>query len=72
MYEFAGSKSAKLVVGEYGKLVARILESIALLARVSILINPRTDFAGFAVFYKCKFTVHFWGERLGCNTKPVY
>jgi hypothetical protein len=29
MYEFAGSKSAKLVVTEYGKSVARILESIA-------------------------------------------
>jgi hypothetical protein len=52
MYEFAGSKSAKLVVREYGKLVARILQSIALLARVSTLINPHTYFAGFAVFYK--------------------
>jgi hypothetical protein len=51
MYDFAGSKSAKLVVKEYGKLVARILESIALLARVSTLINPHTYFAGFAVFY---------------------
>jgi hypothetical protein len=29
MYEFAGRKSAKLVVREYGKLVARILQSIA-------------------------------------------
>ncbi len=51
MYEFAGSKSAKLVVREYGKLVARILQSIALPARVSTLINPHTYFAGFAVFY---------------------
>ncbi len=52
MYEFAGSKSAKLVVREYGKLVARILQSFALLACVSTLINPHTYFAGFAVFYK--------------------
>jgi hypothetical protein len=51
MYEFAGSKSAKLVVREYGKLVGWILQSIALLARVSTLINPHTYFAGFAVFY---------------------
>ncbi len=51
MYEFAGSKSAKLVVREYGKLVARTLQSIALPARVSTLINPHTYFAGFAVFY---------------------
>jgi hypothetical protein len=51
MYEFAGSNSAKLVVREYEKLVARILQSFALLACVSTLINPRTYFAGFAVFY---------------------
>ncbi len=54
MYEFAGSKSAKLVVREYGKLVARILQLIAL-PRVSTLINPHTYFAGFAVFYKMLF-----------------
>ncbi len=51
MNEFAGSKSAKLVVREYEKLVARILQSIALPARVSTLTNPHTYFAGFAVFY---------------------
>jgi hypothetical protein len=34
MYEFAGSKSAKLVVREYGKLVARILQYIACFTRV--------------------------------------
>jgi hypothetical protein len=54
MYEFAGSKSAKLVVREYGKLVARILQSIALPARVSTVINPHTYFVGFAVFYSIK------------------
>jgi hypothetical protein len=61
MYEFAGSKSAKLVVREYGKLVARILQPIALPARVSTLINPHTYFAGFAVFYNTnlKFTFRF-------------
>jgi hypothetical protein len=51
MYEFAGSKSTKLVVRENGKLVARILQYFALLACVSILINPHTYFADFAVFY---------------------
>jgi hypothetical protein len=56
MYEFAGSKSAKLVVREYGKLVARILQSFALLACVSTLINPHTYFAGFAVFYISTFS----------------
>ncbi len=55
MYEFAGSKSAKLVVSEYGKLVARILQSIVKLACVSTLINPQTYFAGFAVFYTTIF-----------------
>jgi hypothetical protein len=34
MYEFAGSKSAKLVVTESGKLVARFLQYIACYVRV--------------------------------------
>jgi hypothetical protein len=39
MYEFAGSKSAKLIVTESGKLVARFLQSIACLTRVQISID---------------------------------
>jgi hypothetical protein len=34
MYEFVGSKSAKLVVTESGKLVARFLQYIACYVRV--------------------------------------
>jgi hypothetical protein len=59
MYEFAVSKSAKLVVREYGKLVARILQSIALLARVRTLLNPHTYFAGFAVFYSILYIIQY-------------
>jgi hypothetical protein len=52
MYEFAGSKSAKLVVSEYGKLVARILQYIAFLTRVQIYNKSSHVALCFAVFYK--------------------
>jgi hypothetical protein len=51
MCEFAGSKSAKLVVSEYGKLVARILQSIACLTRVQIYNKSSHVALCFAVFH---------------------
>ncbi len=52
MYEFAGSKSAKLVVTESGKLVARFLQSIACLTRVRIYNKISHVALCFAVFHK--------------------
>jgi hypothetical protein len=51
MYEFAGSKSAKLVVTESGKLVARFLEYIACLTRVQIYNKISHVALCFAVFH---------------------
>jgi hypothetical protein len=51
MYEFAGSKSAKLVVTESGKLVARFLQSIACLTRVQIYNKISHVALCFAVFH---------------------
>ncbi len=51
MYEFAGSKSAKLIVTESGKLVARFLQSIACLTRVQIYNKISHVALCFAVFY---------------------
>ncbi len=47
----AGSKSAKLVVSEYGKLVARILQYIACLTRVQIYNKSSHVALCFAVFH---------------------
>jgi hypothetical protein len=52
MYEFAGSKSAKLVVTESGKLVARFLQSIVCLTRVQIYNKLSHVALRFAVFHK--------------------
>ncbi len=43
MYEFAGSKSAKLVVSEYGKLVARILQILLATIVCRYTINLHTE-----------------------------
>ncbi len=51
MYEFAGSKSAKLVVTESGKLVARFLQYIACLTRVQIYNKSSHVALCFAVFH---------------------
>ena len=51
MYEFAGSKSAKLVVTESGKLVARFLQSIACLTHVQIYNKISHVALCFAVFH---------------------
>ena len=51
MYEFAGSKSAKLIVTESGKLVARFLQSIACLTRVQIYNKISHVALCFAVFH---------------------
>ncbi len=51
MYEFAGSKSAKLVVTESGKLVARFLQYIACLTRVQIYNKISHVALCFAVFH---------------------
>ncbi len=51
MYEFAGSKSAKLVVTESGKLVARFLQSIVCLTRVQIYNKLSHVALRFAVFH---------------------
>jgi hypothetical protein len=55
MYEFAGSKSAKLVVSESGKLVARFLQSIACLTRVQIYYKLTHVALCFAVFHNILF-----------------
>jgi hypothetical protein len=51
MYEFAGSKSSKLVVTESGKLVARFLQYIACLTRVQIYNKISHVALCFAVFH---------------------
>ncbi len=51
MYEFAGSKSAKLVVTESGKLVARFLQSKVCLTRVQIYNKLSHVALRFAVFH---------------------
>ncbi len=51
MYEFAGSKSAKLVVTESGKLVAPFLQYIACLTRVQIYNKISHVALCFAVFH---------------------
>ncbi len=63
MYEFAGSKSAKLIVREYGKLVARILQYIVCLTRVYIY-NKSTHVA----LCLLSSTVVIPGEK---NTQPT-
>jgi len=55
MYEFAGSKSAKLVVTESGKLVARFLQYIACLTRVQIYNKISHVALCFAVFHNIIF-----------------
>ena len=57
MYEFAGSKSAKLVVTESGKLVARFLQSIACLTRVQIYNKISHVALCFAVFHNMIFFI---------------
>jgi hypothetical protein len=54
MYEFAGIKSAKLIVTESGKLVARFLQSIACLTRVQIYNKISHVAPCFAVFHNTK------------------
>ena len=51
MYEFAGSKSAKLVATESGNLVARFLQSIVCLTRVQIYNKLSHVALRFAVFH---------------------
>ncbi len=65
MYEFAGSKSAKLVVSEYGKLVARILQYIACLTRVQIYNKSSHVALCFAVFHS--ILVCFWTLMFTCT-----
>ncbi len=57
MYEFAGSKSAKLIVTESRKLVARFLQSIACLTRVQIY-NKLTHVALCFLSIYTKFKGH--------------
>jgi hypothetical protein len=72
MYEFAGSKSAKLVVREYGKLVARILQSIALPEYVILddfwSLYPRYTWGRAGVFlFSCIFHILDKSAESWCN-----
>jgi hypothetical protein len=60
MYEFAGSKSAKLVVTESGKLVARFLQYIACLTRVQIYNKISHVALCFAVFHRLFYSILFY------------
>ena len=60
MYEFAGSKSAELVVTESGKLVARFLQSTVCLTRVQISNKLSHVALRFAVFHST-FVRHVTG-----------
>ena len=66
MYEFAGSKSAKLVVTESGKLVARFLQYIACLTRVQIYNKISHVALCFAVFHN---TLYLQTISLTVNSK---
>jgi hypothetical protein len=70
MYECAGSKSAKLVVTESGKLVARFLQSIACLTRVRVYNKISHVALCFAVFHST-FTTLFSDKKSKRSQKTV-